>query len=224
MKNSLYAMLLLFVSAQVSASNDIEQASLTNTAEEEAVVLDGFYIGAGVGFTTGFYTVFDYDDFDDSLSTEFDSLNNGNSAFKIYSGYHINRIIGVEASYTEYGKLKASGGGLIKGEISPVSISVAANMGYTFNTGLRPFAIAGLSYLNLNASDDWFDNDSHLAFHYGFGGEYQPSTVTGLTFRLAYEADVYSTSMDELYTTQSTHYTRYFSNIGSLYLGASYKF
>lgn len=215
MKNILYLAILLGMTTNAHANDSIYHSSL-----QEKAILSGFYIGGGAGGTSYWDGLFNTDS--NSIDREITSLESDHSTVKIYSGYHINRIVGIEVGYTSYGDLHSKSD--ITGKLSPTAISIAANVGYTFSTGLRAFGIAGLSSLDLKQSDDWFENDKQVAFRYGFGGEYQPSNATGLTFRLAYEADVYAVKANELYSSGSKSDRTYVSNIGSLYLGAAYKF
>ena len=190
------------------------------SALQQPVKLSGFYIGAGAGITTFWDAMLSGDD--GTLSEQISDLKSKHSSLRIYSGYNINRIVGIEASYTNYGDLTPKDSS-VQGHLSPRAVSVAANVGYTFDTGLRAFAIAGLSILDLRQSEEWLDDETSVAFRYGVGGEYQPSTVTGLTFRIAYEADVYATSVNSIYSNNQSN-DKYISQIGSFYLGGSYKF
>jgi len=216
MKQIVTVSMLLCLTSPVSADDSNYYSAL-----QKKVKLDGFYIGGGAGLTSFWDGIFSSEE--DTISNQVSSLESKHSTLKLYSGYNINRIVGVEASYANYGVVTTKDSN-VQGHLSPRSISVAANVGYTFDTGLRAFAIAGLSMLDLRQSEDWFDDESYVAFRYGFGGEYQPSTVTGLTFRLAYEADVYAVAVNSIYNNSNTDNDIYISQIGSLYLGASYKF
>ncbi len=190
------------------------------TALQKKVKLDGFYIGGGAGLTNFWDSMYSSDG--DTISSQVSELESKHSTLRLYSGYNINRIVGVEASYTNYGEITPEDNS-VQGHLSPKAFAVAGNVGYTFDTGLRAFAIAGLSVLDINQSADWFEKERYVAFRYGFGGEYQPSTATGLTFRLAYEADLYGTTISSIHEGDDTT-EAYISQIGSFYLGASYKF
>ena len=91
--------------------------------------------------------------------------------YSLYGGYQFNRIVGIELGYTDYADYESSG---IK-VFSPTSLSVAANLGYTFDKSIRPFVLAGISYVNLNAnSAGKFEDDSGAVFRFGVGVEYTP--------------------------------------------------
>lgn len=215
MKRIMYLTLLLGLTTNTYAASSEYHSSLQKKA-----ILSGFYIGGGVGESDYWDGLFNTDS--DSINTSITSLESNHSTLKIYSGYHINRIVGVEVGYTRYGDLTSKSDNA--GKLSPTAISVVANVGYTFSTGLRAFGIAGLSALDLKQTDNWFESDTQVAFRYGFGGEYQPSNATGLTFRLAYEADIYAVKASDFYSSGSNSERTYVSNLGSLYLGAAYKF
>ncbi|WP_019616528.1 outer membrane beta-barrel protein [Psychromonas ossibalaenae] len=214
MKKVLCTSAALLLSFQLSADESPYHSSLIAKPE-----LSGFYIGLGAGVSNYWNAVIDDDH--DSISYTSD-LESKNTAVKIYSGVNINRIVGVEVSYSDYGDLRPKAGSSSTGSLSPRAFAVATNIGYTFDTGLRAFGIAGLSVIDLRQSEVMFNDDTRLAFHYGFGGEYQPSTASGLTFRLAFEADMYSTTLSSIYNNKDN--SAYISQIGTLYLGAMYKF
>ncbi|WP_299014236.1 porin family protein [uncultured Photobacterium sp.] len=169
----------------------------------------GFYLGAGAGSTT-----FEDDGWGASHLTSFEEKDN---SFKFYTGYQFNKVIGIEAAYTSYGKIEAK---KTNYTIDPTSISVSANVGYTFNSGLRPFGIVGLSAIDLNQSYEALDGDDGTAIHYGLGLEYSPNFAPGLNVRVAYEGDLFGIEEQRLFSNNRT----YDVTVGSFYLGASYKF
>ena len=141
------------VSSEVVASKDVKKV---NTGE-------GFYIGAGIG--ASFYNITsadgDYYIPDDGDGThtividQFEDLDDNDLGYLFYAGYQFNKIIGVEASYTDYGAFSGSIANTNLGTFKkdPYAIAVAANAGYTFFNGqLRPFGLLGLGYLNSKQS------------------------------------------------------------------------
>ncbi|MCG9624798.1 porin family protein [Vibrio mediterranei] len=165
----------------------------------------GFYVGGGYGLTK-------------SKIKNLDEKNEGSidagHALRAYGGYSFNRIVSLEGSYTKYGKAEADNGY----SWDPTALALTANLGYTFDIGFRPFATVGLSYLDLNeAGSKQFTSDTGTAFRYGIGVEYMPAQVEGLGIRLAYEADAFKIESVQEHNSDTL-------NIGSLYLGASYKF
>ncbi|MCP4321307.1 MAG: porin family protein [Psychromonas sp.] len=199
--------------------------SLQVAAAESSVVsqynLHSVYVGAGIGgsaFTDGVY----HENDDDFVDPKFDLESKGH-ALKIYTGINFNKIVGIELSYTDYGKLKAKSGSAHQGELSPSALAVVANVGYTFDSGFRAFALTGISSLDLQQSDNWFEDDRTAAFRYGIGAEYHSNLLDGISFRLAYEADVYSTELSGEYQSSNSDST-YLSQVGALYLGVGYDF
>ncbi len=177
--------------------------------------ISGVYIGAGFG-------TFGYSE-EDSWgynSNEVSAKADGNST-KIYLGYQFNKIVGIEGTYTDYGTAKAKVGNY---SMKPTSISLAANLGYTFDNGLRPFGLVGMSSLDLNQNEELLTDDKGAAFKFGFGVEYTPTTLNGVQFRAAYEMDLYSVEyLDYQSGSGLTTETNLYS-LDSLYVGASYKF
>ena len=93
-------------------------------------------------------------------------------------------FVGIELGYTDYADYELFG----QKKLSPTSLSVAANVGYTFDNSIRPFVLAGLSYVDLNSSNSaFYGDDSGAGFHFGVGVEYTPAE--NLTLRLISQAD-----------------------------------
>ncbi|QUM80833.1 porin family protein [Moritella sp. 5] len=168
--------------------------------------VSGFYIGGGFGSTLA--------DLDET-GVVYDEDTDG-TTLKFIGGYQFNRIVAIEAQYTQYGEVTP-----IKQVKSytwdPTSFSVSANLGYTFQNGLRPFGIIGLSSLDLDESFKTFKDDRATALHIGLGLEYTPAALSGVSFRAGYEAD--SFTIDNGFSTSDTDVV-----IGSAYVAASYKF
>jgi len=175
----------------------------------------GFYLGAGVGTT-------DFDDdglFNDSgipLSTDSDN------SYKIIAGYAFNRIVSIETQFTSYGdtnvKVHTPINGLHfdAGKIEHKTYTVAANLGYTFDNGLRPFATIGLGSVDYKAGS--FSDDGG-AIRAGLGLEYTPAQLQGLSLRTAYEVDSYELEIQDGYFSKT-----YDQSVGAWYVAATYKF
>lgn len=136
--------------------------------------------GTYFGFTSG-NTGFN----DDSIGVLED---NSDSGRRIYGGYQFNKIVGIEATYADYGKFYYS-----TTELSVTAMSVAANLGYNFlDAQLRPFALVGLSYLNLDqVGTSIYSDENTISFAYGIGVEFAPKALKGLAFRLSWNADIF---------------------------------
>ncbi len=169
---------------------------------------DGFYLGAGIG------TV-DVDDggYLDDVNTSIKTSYSGNT-YKLISGYKFNRIVAVEGQYTSYGDMKVSLPGK-SATIEQRSVTISANVGYTFNNGLRPFGILGVGRLDSKSDGD---SDHETTLRIGSGIEYTPPKLENVSFRLAYEWDMYRTEED------STTKKEYDQSAGSFYFSTLYNF
>ncbi|OEF19518.1 porin family protein [Aliivibrio logei] len=188
----------------------LSACSYANAATND---VSGVYLGGGFGTT----------DFDDDSALPYNSsIDDNDTTYKLIGGYQFNRIVAVEMQYTNYGDVKVSNyyGSSNKETIEHSSVTLAANVGYTFDNGWRPFAIAGLGSIEQSFKGSRSSsNDSGTAFHFGAGAEYAPKTLGGLAFRVAYEGDLFvvdsgSNNIDDDYSM----------TIGTLYAGATYKF
>ncbi|ODM56272.1 hypothetical protein BC455_20925 [Vibrio harveyi] len=186
--------------------------------------VSGFYLGAGVGST-------DFDDagFMNDVSHQL-ALQSGRSvpltsdtdgsAYKLIAGYQINRIIAIEAQYTKYADTDVKVHNISALKLSHDTFTVAANVGYTFNNGLRPFATLGLGSISYEVKENitgknYNHKDDGGTVRLGIGLEYAPVMLGGLAFRAGYEVDHY---------TLETPIKDYDQSIGSWYAGSTYKF
>ncbi|EDK26763.1 hypothetical protein VSWAT3_06776 [Vibrionales bacterium SWAT-3] len=164
----------------------------------------GSYIGAGLGV---------HQDSDTDGGGNLDAESMG---YSLYGGYQFNRIVGIELGYTDYADYESYGTKVF----SPTSLSVAANLGYTFDNSIRPFVLAGLSYVDLNAnSSNAFDDDSGAGFRFGVGVEYTP--VDNLTLRLISQADAVNI---EFFDSRGNRLQSRDVAFSTVTLGASYNF
>ncbi|MCX2758197.1 porin family protein [Vibrio sp. Sgm 22] len=174
------------------------------SAQDQAVEKDvsGFYLGGGFGTTT-------YDD-----DAAFSTLETKYSTVKLIGGYQFNRIVGVETQFTKYSNITAPG--LSGYAIETAGISIAANLGYTFDSGWRPFGTIGLTQLSFDVDD--YGSKDETALRLGAGVEYTPASLENLNFRVAYEVDTFSVD------TGHWLYNDVTVQLGSFYAGATYKF
>lgn len=160
---------------------------------------------------------------DTNLEAGFTLLQFDNSAsgVKLYGGYKFNAVAAVEASYTHYGEfaLRETVFGTTK-TIAPTSFCIAANLGYDFLEGeIRPFGILGLSFMDL---DKWVDDDTGVGVRVGLGIQYDPASLHGVGFRLAYEGDAFGV---ETGLPAGRHLKGEYSQaLGMLYFSAQYRF
>jgi opacity protein-like surface antigen len=103
---------------------------------------------------------------------------------------------------------------------------VTANVGYTFDNGLRPFGIIGVGRLDSGATyrgEDLHIDNAKPSFKYGLGVSYEIPTLDGLEVRAAYEAEIAEFETPVLvgiYNTKVVHKATY----DSLYMSVSYTF
>ena len=180
-----------------------------------------WFIGGGLGSSS-----FNDDGFSDDVSDDTGvnvKTEANDTALLLKFGYRFNRIVGIEASYIDYGQVDYKANNFNFMKLSLSSISVAANLGYTFNSGLRPFGMVGLSIVDVDADFAYgfsSESDTYTGVHFGFGGEYTPPGVPHLTLRVAYEGDLFieDSLKDDL------GYSEYAMDVGALNFAATFNF
>ena len=168
--------------------------------------VSGFYIGGGIGNPSG-----ELDGEDIELKDK---------SYHVVAGYQEGRIFAWEMQYVKYGKDADD-------FFDPSSFSISANVGYTFSSGLRPFAVLGLGVTDTNVPSPPFGVivvDSDLSYHYGVGVEFSPRQLNGMTFRLAHEADFVNIETRVYGGFNSWSETIYDVDLSSTYAAAIYKF
>ena len=140
--------------------------------------------------------------------------NESGSSFQLLGGYQFNRIIGIEVDYLNYGENEKFGGTNVM--LEPVSLAAQANIGYTFNSGFRPFALVGVSSVSLNQESDIYKEDTYVGGRIGAGVEYAPAIIGGWAIRLAYSVDYVKAN-----TVGNVEHKHYLTNMS---LGLNYKF
>jgi hypothetical protein len=215
---------ILFALLASTTSAIAENTESVNTGK-------GFYLGGGAGASRYSITLtnssYDYSDPDNpTLIFESSELEDSDSGGIWYAGYQINKIIAVEAGYTDYGNFSKTIFAKNYSQ-SPESFSVYANIGYTFLNGqLRPFGIAGLGYLKKNQSQAYdrlnFKED-FATLHVGFGVDYYPTILRGLGFRLSFSDDVH---VESAYSDSggASEKDSLWQNYSLLYAGIQFKF
>lgn len=188
-----------------------------NCNAQETPKHEVFYLGGGIG-TTNFVDVL-FDSYDNSANIDVINLDSSDASYSLYGGYHFNRIIGIEISYNDYGKLTTNN--RLHGDLTPESFAINANAGYSFDSGWRVFGLAGLGRLDLGQAENWYRDDTSTSFHYGVGGEYQPNGMKGLTFRVNYKADMYTAKLNDWRNYRDTSYI---AQIGTFMAAVGYRF
>ena len=180
MYKALYS--LLTASLLVTA---LSAADVNATAPTQVSIKTGWYLGLGLGATKFM---------DDDIGESFDNRPLGvsldqdtSNGFKLYAGYKFNTIVGVEASYVNYGKFTYKNSlGDTTTTLNPESLNLAANLGYDFlNDQLRPYALAGLGYVDFaqGGYDKIYSTESSFGMVFGVGVEYTPKNFHGIGFR-----------------------------------------
>ncbi|WP_061031339.1 porin family protein [Vibrio splendidus] len=210
-------------------------SSFTIPTALAAVTDSGFYLGGAIGSS-------DIDD--DGLVSKSNSAKTAtfeakDHTYRVIAGYKFNRIVSIEAQYTDYGDVVADNGNKINFARSynfswaPKVISLSANLGYTFDNGLRPFGVVGLSSIDLDSKDGRYSasqikSDADFGARVGFGLEYTPPKAPAFSMRLGYEADVFDAEIKETrwkgsVAEKSKTYKKTVT-LDSFYLGAMYTF
>jgi len=199
-------------------------AALVSLPTYAAQKVDGFYLGAGIGDTS-----YDDDGFGKSVTDSATSTETDGASFKLIGGYQFNKIAAIEAQYTKYGtantKFKLVNVKALT--MDTESLMVAANLGYTFDNGLRPYGVIGAGIVswdvrNAGATNHVFNKSSNtFAVRAGLGLEYAPAMFDGWAIRAGYEVDAFEAEVEDLVTKKTTSHTL---GMGSFYVGSTYKF
>ncbi|MFA0035558.1 porin family protein [Vibrio sp. 10N.261.52.A1] len=204
-------------------------SSFTIHTASASVLDSGFYLGGAIGSS-------DIDD--DGLVSKSNSAKTAtfeakDNAYRIMAGYKFNRIASIEAQYTDYGDVVAHNAKVnfarsYNFSWAPKVISLSANLGYTFDNGLRPFGVVGLSSTDLDSKEGRYSlsqlkSDADTGARVGFGLEYTPPKALAFTMRLGYEADVFDAEINEARLGTNKTYKKTVI-LDSFYLGAMYTF
>ena len=200
MKKYLVALLLLL----------LVSSNLIATEEDKS----GWYVGLGYGSTA-------YEDDDLGRDSGMGNLDEDtDNGVAIYGGYKLNNYLSIEASFRDYGKFTYKN---LNSSIEATSFAVSGNLGYPFlENQIRPFVVLGLGYVSLDYTNSPFISvdDGSGSAHFGLGVEYEPNSLDGLGFRIAYEADVFSMETTVIGGSDK----EYDMSLGQLYVGVQYRF
>ncbi|NOJ07676.1 porin family protein [Vibrio splendidus] len=202
-------------------------AMMSAFAANNVIAADsGFYLGGAIG-SSGI---------DDgglvSSTTAPVTFEAEDNSYRLIAGYKFNRIVSLELQYTDYGDVVAKNRADKSDGFTwtPQIASVAANVGYTFGNGLRPFGTIGLSSVDLDMkfadgsspTSSNFD-DTGTGVRYGVGIEFTPPKLSKLNLRLGYEADAFTIETYEGAFAQKRKVERDIV-LDSFYVGATYNF
>ncbi|MFV8461064.1 porin family protein [Vibrio campbellii] len=209
-------------------------SSFTIHTASASVLDSGFYLGGAIGSS-------DIDD--DGLVSKSNSAKTAtfeakDHTYRVIAGYKFNRIVSIEAQYTDYGEIEAHNPYMnfareYNFSWKPKVTSIGANLGYTFANGLRPFGIIGLSNVDLNLktrkpSLSELKADADTGGRVGLGLEFTPPKAPAFSMRLGYEADVFDAEIHERrfkgWSVETNKTYKKTVILDSFYLGAMYTF
>ncbi|NVN81089.1 MULTISPECIES: porin family protein [unclassified Vibrio] len=201
-------------------------AMMSAVAANNVMAADsGFYLGGAIG-TSGVDDGGMFSGNNDPVTFKAED-----NTYRLIAGYRFNRIVSLELQYTDFGdvvaKFPRSGDGFTW---TPQIFSAAANLGYTFDNGVRPFGTIGLSSIDLDMKNSDgsrpsgadFD-DTGTGVRLGVGVEYTPTKHPEFSLRLGYEADTFTVDTYEGYSWNQRKVEKDVV-LDSFYLGATYNF
>lgn len=80
-------------------------------------------------------------------------------------------MFAIEAQYNQYGKVTFNDSNVTW---KPSAFSLLANIGYSFDSGWRPYSIVGFSSMDLNEKNNLISTNKDNPIHLGFGVQYIP--------------------------------------------------
>ena len=192
-----------------------------DTMSQEQKV-SGFYLGGTVGSAKGTsFTSNEFQNDNSRLNLKDYYKTSSETSFQLLAGYQFNRIVAVEFVYTDFGNLEKDGSTLFK----PTALTAQANVGYSFHSGWRPFALAGLSSMDINRQQKIADeDDSKVALRTGLGVEFAPASLSGLAFRATWTADWGTTDYSMYKFGEGVKDYTNINMLSNLSIGATYKF
>jgi OOP family OmpA-OmpF porin len=107
------------------------------------------------------------------------------TAWKVYAGGQMNRIVGLEIGYTDFGQIQASGG-QTKAWAVPITLTAGVPLGPRFNI----FAKGGGLYGRTDVRTDLNDTFSASGERNGWGWTYGAGLTFGITPNLQIRADL----------------------------------
>lgn len=113
------------------------------------------------------------------------------TAWRVYAGGQMNRILGLEVGYTDFGRVNASGGET-KAWAVPITLTAGVPLGERF----RVFGKAGGLYSRTDVNVDLNDTFSERGDRNGWGWTYGAGASFGVTPNLHIRADIDRYKMD----------------------------
>lgn len=113
------------------------------------------------------------------------------TAWRVYAGGQMNRVLGLEVGYTDFGRVNASGGET-KAWAVPITLTAGVPLGERF----RVFGKAGGLYSRTDVNVDLNDTFSERGDRNGWGWTYGAGASFGVTPNLHIRADIDRYKMD----------------------------
>lgn len=197
----------------------------------------GFYLGGTIG--TGKLNIKRDEKFlanNPNLDIKQKDSSASAQSIQLLVGYQFNRIIALEFAFEHYindldydGFKKDPSTGVYSPaplHSSPRILSLQANIGYNFHSGLRPFTLAGLtSYTDKDLYNA--DSSSQFTLRLGLGVEYAPATLNGVAFRASWITDIATGEYSDTSNPSSGNVLGDYEdnfNLNTFNIGSTYKF
>jgi OmpA-OmpF porin, OOP family len=119
----------------------------------------------------------------DCAQTNVFACDKRDTAFKVFAGGRINQVLGLEVGYTDFGKIRASGGDT-KAWAVPVSLTAGWPLGERFGVFGKVGGVYG--HTDVSASADTLLDTGHKS---GWGWTYGAGATFGVTPNLQIRAD-----------------------------------
>ena len=106
------------------------------------------------------------------------------TGFKVYAGGKINRVVGLEIGYTDFGRIRASGG-----ETNAWAVPITLTAGFPIGERFELFAKGGGLYARTDVSVDITDSVSARGDRNGWGWTYGAGASFAITPNVQLRAD-----------------------------------
>ncbi|MEA2018748.1 MAG: outer membrane beta-barrel protein [Campylobacterota bacterium] len=177
---------------------------------------EGFYVGVAFGNSSS-----NGDEMIEDIGggKRVSAANNGS---KVQLGYQIRDGMGMELSYTNYGKFIYE-----DSSFEYKSANIDSILGFRFfNKQIRPAIVFGIGYLTTTQTGSLLVEDylgSYLTGRYGINILFEPNVFKGIGFSFGYEANFKRVAIEKQGTFVNAT-DEYLQNLGLMSFGIQYKF